>query len=626
MSQGKLLSERRFSFFFWTQFFGAFNDNLFKNALIILFTLAPPRDVPLGRDLLVNLASGMLVLPFFLFSATAGQLAEKMEKSRLIRATKLLEIAVMIAASIALYLGSGLLLLAILFMLGAQAALFGPVKFAVLPQLLKEEELVGGNGLIEMGTYVAILGGMMLGGTLIAIPGWGKPAVCAAIVLVAIAGYLTSRGVPNVPSAVPDLRVNPNFVAETVRAIGYTRERRAVFLSVLGNSWFWFFGALFLAQLPGFVEDVVHGTPAVVTLLLIVFSLGVGVGSLLCERLSGRRVELGLVPFGSIGMTLFALDLFFATQWHTRPLLELGPFEVLRQPSSWRWLFDLAMIGVFGGFYSVPLNAIIQHRSDPEKRSRIIAGNNILNALFMVAAAGVGILCLGPLQFSIPQVFLVAAIGNAIVAIYIYTLLPEFLGRFIVWMLMHTIYRLRVVHEERLPNEGAALLVCNHVSFVDALVLAAGSRRPIRFVMYYKIFAIPVLSFVFRTAKAIPIAGRKEDAALMEKAFADIEHALREGELVCIFPEGGLTNDGELLEFRPGVERILEKSPVPVIPMALRGLWGSWFSRRGGAAIAKRPRRFWSRIELVIGEPMPAAVATADHLESVVRGLRGDWK
>ncbi len=626
MSQGKLLGERRFSFFFWTQFFGAFNDNLFKNALIILFTLAPPRDVPLGRDMLVNLASAMLVLPFFLFSATAGQLAEKMEKSRLIRATKLLEIALMIGACIAFYLGSGLLLLAILFMLGAQSALFGPVKFAVLPQLLKEEELVGGNGLIEMGTYVAILGGMILGGTLIAVPGWGKSAVCAAMLLVAAAGYLSSRGVPNVPSAVPDLRVNPNFVAETVRAIGYTHERRAVFLSVLGNSWFWFFGALFLAQLPGFVADVVHGTPAVVTLLLIVFSLGVGVGSLLCERLSGRRVELGLVPFGSIGMTLFALDLFFATQWHTRPLLELGPLEVIRQPSSWRWLFDLAMIGVFGGFYSVPLNAIIQHRSDPEKRSRIIAGNNILNALFMVAAAGVGILCLGPLHFSIPQVFLVAAIGNAIVAIYIYTLLPEFLGRFIVWMLMHTLYRLRVIHEERLPDEGAALLVCNHVSFVDALVLAAGSRRPIRFVMYYKIFAIPVLSFVFRTAKAIPIAGRKEDAALMEKAFVDIEQALREGELVCIFPEGGLTNDGELHEFRPGVERILEKSPVPVIPMALRGLWGSWFSRRGGVAMAKRPRRFWSHIELVIGEPMAAEVATAEHLEGVVRELRGDWK
>lgn len=625
MSQGKLLGERRFAFFFWTQFFGAFNDNLFKNALIIYFTLSPPRDVPLGRDLLVNVASGMLVLPFFLFSATAGQLAEKLEKSKLIRLTKVIEICLMLAAALAFYAGSGLLLLAILFLLGAQAALFGPVKFAVLPQLLKEEELVGGNGLIEMGTYVAILGGMMLGGTLIAIPGWGRAAVSVAVILIAVAGYLASRGVPLVPSAVPDLRIRWNFPAETVRVIGYTHERRAVFLSVLGNSWFWFFGALFLAQLPGFVEDVVHGTPAVVTLLLVVFSLGVGVGSLLCERLSGRRVELGLVPFGSIGMTLFALDLFLATQWHTRSLVELGPLEVLRAPSSWRWLFDLAMIGLFGGFYSVPLNAIIQHRSDPEKRSRIIAGNNILNSLFMVAAAGVGILCLGPLHFSIPQVFLVAAIGNALVAAYIYTLLPEFLMRFIVWMLMHTIYRLRVVHEERLPEEGAALLVCNHISFVDALILAAASRRPIRFVMYYKIFAIPVLSFVFRTAKAIPIAGRKEDPALMEKAFVDIEQALREGELVCIFPEGALTSDGEIHEFRPGVERILEKSPVPVIPLALRGLWGSWFSRRGGVAMVKRPRRFWSHIELVVGETLSADVADAPRLESEVRALRGDW-
>ena len=626
MSQGKLLGERRFAFFFWTQFLGAFNDNLFKNALIILFTLAPPRDVPLTRDLLVNLASGMLVLPFFLFSATAGQLAEKMEKSRLIRATKLLEVALMLVACAAFYLGSGILLLTVLFCIGAQSALFGPVKFAVLPNLLREDELVGGNGLVEMGTYVAILGGMMLGGTLIAIPDVGKAIVCVALVGFALAGYATSRGVPAVPSAVPELRVNPNFLVETVRAIRFTHERRAVFLSVLGNSWFWFFGALFLAQLPGFVEDVVHGTPAVVTLLLVVFSLGVGVGSLLCERLSGKRVELGLVPFGSIGMTLFALDLFFATEWHARPAAELGPFVVLAAPGSWRWLADLALIGVFGGFYSVPLNAIIQHRSDPEKRSRIIAGNNILNALFMVAAAGVGIVCLGPLGLSIPQVFLVAAIGNALVAVYIYTLLPEFLMRFLVWLLMHTIYRLRVIHEERIPEEGAAVLVCNHISFVDALILAAASRRPIRFVTYYKIYALPILNFVFRTAKAIPIAGRKEDEALMERAFVAVEQALAEGELVCIFPEGGLTSDGEIAPFRPGVDRILAKSPVPVVPMALRGLWGSWFSRRGGVAMAKRPRRFWSQIELVIGPAIPPDQATSERLDTEVRALRGDWR
>jgi 1-acyl-sn-glycerol-3-phosphate acyltransferase len=626
MAQGRLLAERRFAFLFWTQFLGAFNDNVFKNALIVLFTLSPPRDLPLGRDALVNVASGMLVLPFFLFSATAGQLAEKMEKSRLIRATKLVEIALMLGAAAALFSGSGVALLALLFCMGLQSALFGPVKFAVLPQLLREEELVGGNGLIEMGTYVAILGGMILGGTLIAIESWGHAAVAATVVAVAALGWLASRGIPYLPSAVPDLPISWNFPRETARVLGFTRERRAVFLSVLGNSWFWFFGALVLAQLPGFVEDVLHGTPGVVTLLLVAFSVGVGAGSLLCERLSGRHIELGLVPFGSIGMTLFAVDLFFATEWHPRPDAAVGPVEILTDAGNWRWLIDLVLIGVFGGFYSVPLNAVIQHRSEPSKRSRIIAGNNILNALFMVAAAGLGILCLGPLAMSVPQVFLLAAVLNAAVALYIYTLLPEFLMRFLVWLLMHTVYRLRVVGEEHIPAEGPAVLVCNHVSYVDALVIAAGCRRPMRFVMWYKIFQIPVLSFVFRTARAIPIASRKEDPALMERAFEEIERALGEGDLVCIFPEGGLTKDGELAPFRPGIERILEKNPVPVIPMALRGLWGSWFSRRGGAAMVKRPRRFWSKVELVIDAALPPAEATAATLQDKVLALRGDWK
>jgi 1-acyl-sn-glycerol-3-phosphate acyltransferase len=626
MAQGRLLVERRFAFLFWTQFLGAFNDNVFKNALILLFTLDPPRDLPLGRDELVNVASGLLVLPFFLFSATAGQLAEKLEKSRLIRATKLVEVVLMVCAAAALHGGSGIALLALLFCMGLQSALFGPVKFSVLPQLLRENELVGGNGLIEMGTYVAILGGMMIGGTLVAIPEWGRTAVAGTVVTVAVAGWLTSRGVPTVPSAAPDLRISWNFLRETVRVVGLTRERRAVFLSVLGNSWFWLFGALVLAQLPGFVEDVLHGTPAVVTLLLVVFSVGVGIGSLLCEKLSGRHIELGLVPFGSIGMTLFALDLFFATEWYARPSEAVEPLQVLATGANWRWLLDLLFIGVFGGFYSVPLNAIIQHRSEDSKRSRIIAGNNVLNALFMVAAAGLGIVCLGPLGMSIPQVFLVAAVLNAAVAVYIYTLLPEFLMRFLVWLLMHTVYRLRVEGEEHIPDEGPAVLVCNHVSYVDALVIAAGCRRPIRFVMWYKIFQIPVLSFVFRTARAIPIASRKEDPALMERAFEEIDRAIADGDLVCIFPEGGLTRDGEIGPFRPGVERILEKNPVPVIPMALRGLWGSWFSRRGGAAMAKRPRRFWSKVELRIGRPVGPAAATAAALREEVLRLRGDWK
>lgn len=624
MSQSRLLREKRFAPFFWTQFLGAFNDNVFKNALVILFTLTPPSDVSLSRDALVNLASGLLILPFFLFSATAGQLAEKMEKSRLVRATKVMEIAIMLVAAGALFSGSAVVLLALLFLMGLQSALFGPVKFAILPSVLREDELVGGNGLVEMGTYVAILGGTMLGGVLIAQPGWGVSAVAVIVVALAVAGYLASRGVPYVPSKVPELRIDPNVVVQTARVIGYARESRAVWLAVLGSSWFWFVGALFLAQLPGFVEDVLHGTPEVVTLLLVVFSLGVGIGSLLCERLSGGHIELGLVPFGSIGMTFFAIDLFLASEWHVPPAVAEGPIEMLLDAHSWRILADLALLGAFGGFYSVPLNALIQHRSDPTKRSRIIAANNIVNAVFMVAAAGLAILALGPLGLSIPQLFLVAGVLNALVAIYIYALLPEFLFRFLVWVLMHTMYRLRMRGVEKLPDEGPAVLVCNHVSYVDALILAAASHRPIRFVMWWKIFEVPILKWMFGIARAIPIAGRKEKPELIEKAFAEIEQALREGELVCIFPEGALTYTGEIATFRPGVERIVGTTPVTVYPMALRGLWGSWFSRRGGPAMAKRPRRFRSKIELFVGEPIAPEDATAERLQVEVQALRGD--
>ena len=626
-SQAGLLRERRFAPFFWTQFFGALNDNVLKNGLIVLVAHQPPESLPASRDALVNIASALLILPFFFFSATAGQLAEKMEKGRLVRATKVLEIAIMAGAAVGFLRGHVAALLLLLFLMGLQSALFGPVKFAILPSVLRESELVGGNGLVEMGTYVAILSGTILGSVLAAQAGWGMQAVAVAVIAVALLGWGASLGVPRVPSAVPDLPVDPNFLRQTWLAIGYARENRAVWLSVLGSSWFWFVGALFLAQLPGLNEHVLHGSDASYTMLLVIFSLGVGTGSLLCERLSGRIIELGLVPFGSIGISFFAIDLFLATEWHVPPLTApavLGPVEMLSDPGHFRILADLALLGVFGGIYSVPLNAIIQHRSDPTKRSRIIAGNNIVNAVFIVAAAALAIVGLDVLHLSIPELFLGAAIGNALVALYIYALLPEFLFRFLVWLLMHTMYRLRIEDIERIPDEGPALLVANHVSYVDSLILAAACRRPIRFVMWWRIFEIPWLTWLFGIARAIPIGGKKEKPGLMEEAFAEVDRALDAGELVCIFPEGALTYTGEIATFRPGVEHILASRPVPVVPMALRGLWGSFFSRRGGPAMKKRPRRFRSKIELVVGAPIPPSEASAERLRTEVAALRGD--
>ncbi|MCB1957207.1 MAG: MFS transporter [Rhodocyclaceae bacterium] len=622
-SQFRLLGERRFLPFFLTQFLGAFNDNLYKNALVVLITFQAARFTSLSPGVLVNLAAGIFILPFFLFSATAGQLADKFEKSRLIRITKLMEVGIMGLAAAAFALESLALMFATLFLMGTQSSLFGPVKYAILPVHLREDELVGGNALVESGTFVSILLGTIAGGVMIGLDG-GPLWVSVAALTVAILGYLASRRIPAAAIADPALRINWNPLTETWRNIGFTRGNRTVFLSILGISWFWFYGALFLSQFPGYAREVLGGDEHAVTLLLAVFSIGIGVGSLLCEKLSGRHVEIGLVPFGSIGLSLFALDLWWASPAtpHVGEPLAIG--AVLAGGLAWRVIVDLVMIGVFGGFFIVPLYALIQSRSEPSHRSRIIAGNNILNAAFMVVAAGLGagLLAAGA---TIPQLILVTAILNALVAIYIYTLVPEFLLRFIVWMLVHTVYRLRVTGEAHVPEAGPALLVANHVSFVDALVIMAACRRPIRFVMDHQIFRWPLLSFAFRTSRAIPIASARVDPDAPGRAFEEVGRALDAGELVGIFPEGQITDDGELQRFRPGMRTILARNPVPVVPMALRGLWGSFFSRKGGPAMSKPFRRgIFNRIELAVGPAVSAAEATPERLQSDVMRLRGD--
>jgi hypothetical protein len=624
-SQFALLAERRFLPFFLTQFLGAMNDNVFKQALVILLAYQTASFTTLSSDMLQNVAQALFVLPFFLFSATAGQIADKYEKSALITVTVAIELACMALGAVGLLTRNLGLLLAALFLGGVQSTLFGPVKYAILPQHLREEEIVGGNGLVEMGTSLAILAGMIYGGWMVTQPGWGLWGVAVSAMAFSAAGIALSRLIPKAPAADPGLRINWNPFTETWRNLAFARRNRTVFLSILGISWFWFYGSMFVTQFPNFSRNILAADEHVVTLLLVVFSIGIGAGSLLCERLSGHKVEIGLVPFGSIGLTVFGTDLWLAASSH----IAHGPVALaafVRDAGHWRLLADLALIGLFGGFYIVPLYALIQTRSEPSHRSRIIAGNNILNAVFMVAAAA---LAIGLFQagLTIPQLFLATALLNAAVAIYIYTLVPEFLMRFIVWMLIHSVYRLRKAGLENVPDEGSALIVCNHVSFVDALVIAAACRRPIRFVMDHRIFRLPVLSFVFRTSRAIPIAPAREDPAMMERAFAEVAQALRDGDLVAIFPEGRITDTGELYPFRPGIRRILDATPVPVVPMALKGLWGSFFSRKDGAAMSK-PWRFvpFRRIGLAVGAPMPAAQANPEGLQANVLALRGDWR
>jgi 1-acyl-sn-glycerol-3-phosphate acyltransferase len=624
-SQFSLLTQRRFGPFFWTQFFGAFNDNVFKTALVTIITYQALNWTTLDAGFLNQLIPGLFILPFLLFSATAGQIADKFDKARLARFVKLFEIAVMLVAAVGWMTHNLWLLVAAVVGMGVHSTLFGPVKYAYLPQHLAKNELIGGNGLIEMGTFVGILMGEVLGVFLVMVPSLGTKLVAGGTLAIAVLGWILSRRIPVSPAPVPNLRINWNPFTEAIRNINFSRHNRTVFLSVLGNSWFWFYGAIILAQFPLYAKVYLHGDHGVFVLLLMVFSLGIGVGSLLCDRLSGRKIEIGLVPFGSIGLSVFGIDLYFASLGYTNA----APVDVwgfIAQHGSLRILFDCVMIGVFGGFYIVPLFALIQTRCDPAHVSRTIAGMNILNSLFMVTSALVAMVLLS-MGFSIPQIFLTTALLNAAVAIYIFLLVPEFLLRFIAWLLIHTIHRVQTLDTERIPSSGAAMLVCNHVSYVDAIVIMAASPRPIRFVMDHRIFKIPVLSWIFKTAKAIPIAPAKEDPWLMERAYIDIAQALHEGDLVCIFPEGKLTSTGEMNEFKGGIKKIIDRSPVPVIPMALRGLWGSTLSRAEGNPFERSFKRgLFSKLSLAVGAPLDPAVATPEYLQQQVLVLRGDWK
>ena len=623
-SQFALLRSRRFGPFFGTQFLGAFNDNLYKNALVVLLTFQATQWTAMKPELLANLAAGIFILPFFLFSATAGQLADKYDKARLARLVKVLEIVIMVVAGAGFWLHNLSILLFALFLLGLQSTLFGPVKYAILPQHLHEDELVGGNALVEAGTFVAILIGTLVGGLLAGVEG-GTVWITSGCMLTAVLGYLTSRGIPEAPAPEPTLKINPNPITETWRNIGFARENRTVFLSILGISWFWLFGALLLAQFPAYAKNVLGGTVTCVTLLLGIFTLGIGIGSLLCERLSSKQVEIGLVPFGSIGLTVFGLDLAFASP-ATPPASALSIMPFLMAEGTIRILFDLFAIGLFGGFFIVPLYALMQIRSEASHRARIIAANNIVNALFMVVGAGAAAVLLSS-GLSIPMLFAVAAICNAAVALYIYGLVPEFLLRFIVWLLVHSVYRLEKKGLDRIPESGPALIICNHVSYVDALVITAACHRPIRFVMDHHIFRWPILSFVFKAGRAIPIASARDDPVLLEKAFDEVSAALAAGELVGIFPEGQITSDGELCPFRPGISRILERNPVQVVPVALSGLWGSIFSRRDGPAMsALWKARPFRRIAIAAGEPVNASQALPDSLRADVLALRGELR
>jgi len=618
MSQSALLKSKNFGPFFTTQFLGAFNDNIYKNTLMLIIAFNASDALGMDINLVLNLAAGLFILPFFLFSGIAGQITDKYEKSSLIRKIKFLEIIIMFAAAIGFMLEQYIFLLVLLFLMGTQSTFFGPAKYAILPQHLKPEQLVGGNALVEMGTFVAILVATISAGIIMQFDAYLQ-ITSTLVVVLALIGYMVSRSIPHAASSIPDLKVSYNPITTTHELIKTTRQNRPIYLAIMAISWFWFLGAAYLTQFPNFSKEILNGDSSLVTLLLAVFTLGIGFGSMLCEKLSNSRVELGIVPIGALGLTIFGVGLYFSIP--ERPIEAISWLMFLDIKSNWILLTNLAGIGVSGGIFIVPLYAFIQERAPEDYRARTIAVINIMNALFMVGSAIVGMVFLGMMGLSISDFFLVIAIMNIVICCYVFYQVDEFALRFVVWILSHSIYRVSHHNLQYIPKEGAAVIVCNHVSFVDALLIAGACPRPIRFVMDHNIFKNPMIGWFFKLVKAIPIAPKHQSEQIYHQAFTDISGALKDGQMVCIFPEGKLTKDGKMNEFKNGIETILASDPVPVIPFALKGLWGSFFSHKDGAAFTTTPKRFWSRIDIISSAPVSPANLKALDLQIKVQKL-----
>lgn len=615
-----LLKDQRFSGFFWTQFLGAFTDNVFKNAFVVMLVMISQSED--GGGIWVSLAQGLFILPFFLFSPLAGQVCDKFSKTQVIRWVKLIEIAIMTLALFGFVAGSPSFLLFVLFLMGTQSTFFGPAKFSLLPQALKRSEVMEATGLVEMGTFLAILLGTILGGILAPSLGDQVGAWILGVVLITLSlvGFIFSFKIPKLPGAQPELKIAWNPVGEFKTLYQLTRSSRSIFYSILGISWFWFFGAAVLSLFPNIVKFTIGGNESLITLFLAMFSISIGVGSVLCEKLSHSDIEIGLIPLGGLGLSFFT--------WHFSQIdysvfqgeNGLGIFGFLSYGSAWITLFDLFMIGFFGSFFIVPLYALIQTRSDEKTCSQVIAANNIANAIFMVASA-LMVMAFYAASLDSSDILFVLAILSFIVSFGIMLVLPEFFLRFTIWLLAKTIYRLEYTGREQIPQKGAAIVIANHVSFIDWFILSAACQRPIRFVMHYSFYNIPLANIIFRASGMIPIAQQKENAEIKRQALLTMEQAIRLGDLICIFPEGAISKDGKLAPFREGLKKVAESEPAPIVPVAISGLWGSYFSRERGKALKGLPRPSRRRIKVIISEPIASESASMDDLREVIGDL-----
>nr|WP_240457783.1 MFS transporter [Halomonas socia] len=618
----RLIAQRRFAPLFWTQALGALNDNLLRTLLLLVLVFATLPDDPMRQGLATNLAAGLFILPFLLFSAWGGSLADRLDKQRLIRRLKLFELGIMLLAAAVVWWESRPLLYGLLLLMGVQSALFGPVKYAILPQHLAPTELVRGNAWVGLGTFAAILAGTLLAGLVATLPpGAARPVAVLALLAVAVTGLATSLMIPPAPpSAGSDTAVRHPF-GSIWAVLGDSLRAPQLLPAMLGISAFWFLGTCYLTLLPAWASQVAGGQASAFNLLLAAFALGVGAGAMLCARLSAGRLELGLVVLGALLMGVGGLWLAGSAPL---ALSAATLSELLLQLGFWRMLAALGLVGIGGGLYIVPLYTLIQVLSRERQRARMIAANNIFNALLMLVAALFGMLMLGVAGVGLPA--FVASLGGIALLIGLGLLVrgPRPLLRLLIFALVHLIYRLKFRGRQHIPARGAALVVCNHVSFMDALVIGGASPRPLRFLMDRPIYESPWLNWWFRIVGAIPVDADRRDPGSVRRALDEVSHALRHGEVVMLFPEGRLTPDGEIQRFRRGLDIILARDPVPVVPAGLAGLWGSWTSHQGGRALTKWPRRFRARVALYFDEPLSPQQARCGVLEARVRELKAE--
>jgi 1-acyl-sn-glycerol-3-phosphate acyltransferase len=613
--------ERRFAPIFWTHVFGVMNDSLFSIGFMSLVAYQTVRFSNAGLRIAWYLPAAMFVASLVLFSAASGQIADKYDKAMLVRLVKTVEIVITVVGAGAFWWHSVPLLLLCVFLMGARSTLFMPVMDAYLPQQLGNGELVGGNGLVQTGTFIAAPIGIVACGVITRFEAHSGEILACTCVAIAVAGRVASGFVPASTASPQDAPIHWNPIGETRRNLALARENAVVILGLVGIAWLWFVATTVLFACIFLAKDVLTINAAVVTVVLMTLSTGVSTGALLCERLSRRRVELYLVLPGSIGMSFFAFDLYFTSQAlaQSSHLLPVGEFRGVA--AHWRGLVDVFMFAMFSALYSVPLHALLQRRSTPTHRGRIVATCNTLKALALIAAAAMALALIAS-GVGFTGLFLVAALLCTVASIYLMARFPAYLVHFIVSLVVRAAYRVQTAHRERIPDEGAAILVCNHVSYVDPFVIEALSPRPIRFVMSHRIFQKPLGNWFFRLTDAIPIASGPEDTALLASAYEQCVQALANGELVCIFPEGKRSPTGAVSRFQPGVRKILRRAPAPVVPMALQGLWGSVFSRNVDARVPRPMRKgVRSRITLAVGEPVEPVDATPLRLQQIVEML-----